>query len=239
MATYKSYQGHHLLSRGLFWGKLTGFWHKEVSFGFIHKFFYNFWWAPWRIVLIFFLHLQVNSKEDLEKLGGPLIVVANHMCWADPFIIGASFPFLAKIFPIRYACLWKYFYIPFFLPFVWAFGGFPVWRGVGLSKALRKPLKILEKEGVVGIFPEGKRRWKKGLRRPKRGAAFMAIKTGAKILPVKIEAPAKMKLSKILLRKYKVKVKIGIPFSLTPQPTEPPELLNQPANYIMQKVNEL
>lgn len=207
-------------------------------FSFIPKFFYNFFWLAWKLGLTFFLHLETETKENLKELQAPLILVSNHICWVDPFIIGASFPFGAKIFPIRYACLWKYFYIPLLLPFIWAFGSFPVWRGIGLEKALRVALRILEKGGVVGIFPRGQKEWK-GIKKPKRGAAFLSIKTGAKVLPIKIEPPIKIKLSKVLLRKYKIKVKIGSPFSLAPQETEPPELLNQPANYIMQKINEL
>lgn len=190
------------------------------------------------MVLKFFLHLRVETEQDLKKLRGPLIVVSNHLCWADSFIIGASFPFLARVFPIRYACLWKFFYLPPFLFFNWAFGGFPVWRGIGLERALRKPLKILKKGGVVGIFPEGQREWK-GIQKPKRGAAFLAIKTKTKILPVKIEAPQKMKIFDIFFRRYKIKVKIGKLFSLPPQKIEKPEDLNQSSEFIMSKIREI
>ena len=205
---------------------------------FVPKLLYSFFWLPWRIGLNFFVGFERESKENLKELEGPLIIVSNHICWMDPFIIGASFPFRSKIFPIRYACLWKYFYFPLLFPFIWAFGSFPVRKGRGLEKALSFPLKILKKGGVVGIFPRGQKEWK-GVKKPKRGAAFLALKTGTKILPIKIEAPLKMKFLKIILRKYKIKVKIGKIFILPDQKIDPPELLNDPAEYIMKKSMEL
>ena len=203
------------------------------------RFFYNFFWLPWRLGLNFFLHLEIESRENLKELSGPLIIASNHLCWADPFLIGASFPFLARVFPIRYACWWKYFYFPlFFFPFSWAFGSFPIRKGIGLERALKTALKILKKGGVIGIFPEGQREWK-GIQKPRRGAAFLAIKTNSEILPIKIEAPLKMYFSKILLRKYEVKVKIGKSFFLPQKQINQPEDLNQPSEVIMGKIREL
>lgn len=201
-------------------------------------FFYNFFWLPARLIFTFFLSLKIETKEDLRKLEGPLIVASNHICWADPFLIGASFPFLAKVFPIRYACWWKYFYFPFIFPFAWAFGSFPVRKGIGLERTLKTAVKILEKKGVVGIFPEG-RRQRKGASKPKRGPAFLAIKTGAKILPVKIEGNTSMSFFGCLLGRYQVKIKFGKTFHLPPQKINSIENYNKPANFIMEKIREL
>ena len=63
---------------------------------FIHKIFYNLFWLPLRIIFDFFFHFKAESKEDLRKLKGPLIIVSNHISWVDPFLIGIAFPFLSK-----------------------------------------------------------------------------------------------------------------------------------------------
>lgn len=193
-----------------------------------------------KLILGFFFGLEIESEEDLANLKGPLIIVSNHGSWIDPFLIGVVFPFNAKVFPIHYAALYKLFYIPVLTPFLWGFGCFSIKRGIGLEFCLKSAVKILKNKGIIGMFPEGRRQRKgQGLSRPKRGAAFLSLTTGTKLLPVKIEGNISMVFSKFLLGKYKVKIKIGKTFSLAPQETNPPELLNQPADYIMEKIRQL
>ncbi|OGZ18195.1 MAG: hypothetical protein A2V72_00020 [Candidatus Nealsonbacteria bacterium RBG_13_37_56] len=194
-----------------------------------------------KLILTFFMRVQIESKEDFKKLKGPLIIAANHASWTDPFLIATVLPFNAKIFPIRYACLNKIFYFPLTLPLVWLLGSFPVKRGVGLEKSLKHSIKILRNKGVVGMFPEGRRQriTDTELSRPKRGIAYLALKTKTKILPVKIEGQVGMKFSKFFLRKYKIKIKIGQIFSLPNQEIINPESCNEPAVYAMKKIRNL
>lgn len=204
------------------------------------KIFYNLFWLPSRIIFNFFFHFKIESKTDLKRLKGPLVLTSNHASWVDPFLIGAAFPFAAQIFPIRYACWYKYFYFPLFFPFILSFGAFPIKKGLGLEKALVAPIKILKNRGVVGFFPEGKRRRiGEELPKPKRGAAYLALATNSEILPIKIEGNIGMSFFKFLLRQYTTKIKIGERFSLPPQKVEKPEDLNQTSNFIMSKIREL
>jgi 1-acyl-sn-glycerol-3-phosphate acyltransferase len=194
-----------------------------------------------KLIFNFFMRVQIESKEDLKKLKRPLIIAANHASWTDVFLIATAFPFSAKIFPIRYACLNKIFYFPLTLPLVWLLGSFPIKRGIGLEKSLKHPIKILENKGVVGIFPEGRRQRIIDTEpsRPKRGVAYLALKTKTKILPIKIEGQAGMRFSKFFLRKYKIKIKIGQVFSLPDQKIVDPEDYNKPAAYVMEKIRNL
>jgi len=227
--TDKFYQGQGLTSRGVFCEKLT-----------IPALFHNLLWAPSKLFVWFFLRLEVETEADLEKLSGPLIVASNHTCWADSFMIISVFRFNAKVFPIHYAVLKKLYYFPLSFPFLWLSGAFPVRRKVGLEESLKVPIKIIHKGGVVGIFPEGKREWKEGLSRPKRGVAYLAFKTGTKILPVRIIIPVKnMTFSGVLLRRYKTKIKIGKPFYLPSKEIKVIEDYNQPANYVMNRIHQL
>lgn len=191
------------------------------------------------MIFEFFLRPEVVIKENLKKLKGPLIVVSIHASWIDPFLIGAVFPRGAKIFPIRYACWWKYYYFPLFFPFVLLFGAFPIRKGFALGEALKAPLKILKKGGVVGFFPEGKRRRGGRPRKGRRGAAYLALKARAPILPIKIEGNMDMGIIKFCLREHRIRIKIGRSFRLPFQKIDKPEDLNQPSDLIMQKVREL
>lgn len=235
----KYYQVQNFLSREVFCGKLLVIKFLKKIPVFVYRFFYNLSWWPARMIFSFFLHFEVETKENLEKLKGPLIIVANHSCWIDPFLIGTAFPFRSQVFPIRYLCWYKHFYKLRNYLFVHLYGSFPIRKKMGLEKSLEIPLQILKDKGVVGIFPEGKRvkrgRYPKG----RRGAAFLALKTRTKILPVKIEGNRNMKPWKFFLRSYKVKIKIGKSFYLVPQKITKLEDLNQPTNFLMQKIREL
>lgn len=215
---------------------------KKFSLSFVVAcFFYALFWFPLKLIFRFFMRVQIEGQENAKNLSGPLIIVINHASWTDPFVVATAFSFKSKVFPIRYACLWKYFYFPLLFPIFWPAGAFPVWKGKGLERALRVPIKILKNNGVVGIFPEGRRQrvGDKELSRPKRGVAFLAHKTGAKLLPIKIEGHVSMKFHKALLGRYKIKVKIGKPFYLPVQKVFSVEDYNKPASYIMEKIRSL
>lgn len=227
--TYKSYQEQRLVSRGAFWGKLT-----------IPALFQNLLWALSKLLVPFFLHLKIETETDLKKLEGPLIIASNHTCWADSFMIASAFHFNAKVFPIHYAVLKKLYYFPLSFPFLWLSGTFPVRKKVGLEKSLKIPIEIIHKGGVVGIFPEGKREWKEGPSRPKRGIAYLSFTTGSKILPIRIILPVKkMTFWNVILRRYKAEIRIGKPFHLPSREIKVIEDYNRPANYVMNRIRQL
>ena len=62
-------------------------------------------------------------------------------------------------------------------------GAFPVERGADAGRAVAAAVKLLEQGAVVGVFPEGTSLpdEKRGY---KRGAARLALATGAPLIPV-------------------------------------------------------
>ena len=63
-------------------------------------------------------------------------------------------------------------------------GAFPVHRDKTDRIAIRTALRLLKEGQVVGIFPEGTRSHSGEMLKPHLGAAMLALKSGAPILPV-------------------------------------------------------
>ena len=70
-------------------------------------------------------------------------------------------------------------------------GAFPIDREGNDLAAIKKALKILKNEKVLGIFPEGTRMKEVDYTRIKSGIALIAQKTNSRVLPVYIEGDYK------------------------------------------------
>jgi 1-acyl-sn-glycerol-3-phosphate acyltransferase len=150
--------------------------------------------------------LEVEGKENFPD-SGPLIVVGNHFSFLDPpafiavtpwpieFIGGAFNPHAPKI--VR------------FIPKLW--GYLPVYRGTGSTYALKEAQRILNRKGIISIFPEGGS-WAEILRPARPGAALLAANSGAKILPIGLHNFPAMFPSLRKGKRATVRVKIGKPF---------------------------
>lgn len=140
----------------------------RVAKGVLRPFFG--WYFHWR--LEGFHHLPVT---------GPAIVTANHVNYLDPLVIGAALPrtvhFMAKheLFENRV--------LAWILPRVHAF---PVKRGQPDRQAIRRALDILAAGEVVAIYPEGTRSETGELQDMHGGAAMIALKSGAPVVPLAV-----------------------------------------------------
>jgi 1-acyl-sn-glycerol-3-phosphate acyltransferase len=105
---------------------------------------------------------------------------------------------------IRYMAKEELFKIPILGWFIAYCGSFPVRRGSGDIGAIKKAFDLIDEGHIIGIFPEGKRTKNKTKLRAKPGPALIAMKTGAKIIPVKIEG--KMRIFS------KIKIIYGKPY---------------------------
>ena len=194
----------------------------------VTKFLQNLCCLPIRLIFRFFFGYQVKTGVDYKDLPKPLIIIANHDTWFDAFLAGVAFPVFSKIFPIRFAGKTELFENFLSKKFLSLLGAFPVKRKVGLEISLELPLKILRQGGVVLIFPEGTR--KKPGEKPikaRRGTAYLALKTGAPILPIAIKNAVELRFKDFILRKRsekRITILIGKPFSLPPELKYPDDL---------------
>ncbi len=123
--------------------------------------------------------VTITGAERIPT-ASPVILVANHESMFDPWLLA-----LVTRRPVRYmakAELWR---APLLGPILDAFGAFPVERGTGDGSAMSRAASLLHDGEVIGIFPQGTS--KQLHERPfHRGAARLALVTGATLVPVRL-----------------------------------------------------
>lgn len=122
------------------------------------------------------------SASGIEHIppNGPVIVCCNHISLWDPPTLGTPLPR-----KIRYMAKAELFAIPVFGWFVKQLGAFPVKRGGVSKESIRLSIDLLKNGEMIGIFPEGTRN-RSGGEAAKRGAAHLALKSGAVVVPAAI-----------------------------------------------------
>lgn len=160
------------------------------------------------IDLAFFLlsDLEIVGQENVPS-GGPLLVVGNHFHYADPVLMIKATPR-----PIEFVGGLQMPNAPFYItwiPKVW--GYYSVRRGGYSRHALRAAEAVLAQDGVLGIFPEAGS-WATVLRPPRPGAAFLAVRTGARLLPMGFDGLIDVFPSLGRGRRARVTARIGRPF---------------------------
>jgi 1-acyl-sn-glycerol-3-phosphate acyltransferase len=109
----------------------------------------------------------------------PFVVAANHFSHLDPVITGKVMG------PLRYLAVDEiYGHQRWFDSMITGFGAIPLSRVSVQLAALRTADEYLRQGGVVGIYPEGKRVWTWGEVEPKRGAAWLALRTRVPLVPL-------------------------------------------------------
>jgi len=136
------------------------------------------------IIFKLFFRLKVTGQENIPQ-DGSFIIVANHSSLLDPVILGISIK--PKIIFVAAAYLFKISWLSYLLRKA---NSIPV-QGENDISSLKRALKILQRGGVLGIFPEGGVDRQKDDLPIKAGAAYLATKVGVPIVPIKIKGADK------------------------------------------------
>ncbi len=132
------------------------------------------------VVLRGWFRLRVRGAERVPR-GGPALIAPNHKNFLDPFFIGLS---LRR--PVHYMAKTELIEGPFGW-LLMRLGAFPVRRGESDAESLQTAREILDRGGVVVMFPEGTRvEEPDALGSPRHGAGRLALETGAPIIPAAI-----------------------------------------------------
>ncbi|RKD34521.1 lysophospholipid acyltransferase family protein [Thermohalobacter berrensis] len=143
----------------------------------------------------FIYRIEINGLENIPKKGR-LIICSNHKSLLDPILVGISLNrkvhFMAKK---------ELFKNKFFSIILKKLGAFPVDRKNTDLSAIKKSIRILKEEKVLGIFPEGTRVNNENIKHAKPGVAMISIKSKSPVIPVYIDTDYKLF--------NKVKINIG------------------------------
>lgn len=187
-----------------------------------------------KLLLVALTRWRVDGKDNVPRRG-PLIVASNHLSIIDPPLLGASVPrritFMAKQ---------ELFGPPMVRLIVQAYGAFPVRRGEIDREALRSALESLQNGCALGMFPEGKRSPDTRLQSAQPGVSLIAARSGVPILPVAICGSEHVEGLSVIVRRPRITVTIGRPFSLPSVGGKPTRAnLAEYSDLIMEHIAEL
>lgn len=162
---------------------------------------------------------RVEGKANIPR-DGAVIFASNHLSFIDSIAI----PVAAAPRPVHFLAKAEYFDGPGFKGWLskWLFtavGAMPVDRGAGQAAldALERQRQILDSGAAVALHPEGTRSRDGRLYKGRTGVAFLALETGAPVVPIGLIGtdrvmPVGAKMPKLNER---VVVKFGEPLDLS------------------------
>ena len=153
---------------------------------------------------------EVVGLENIPDKG-PAIIVANHLGDAD-FVLGLAYaPLIVE--PLTKIEMFEF---PILGKVLDAYGVIWVHRGQPDRKALRVVMEAMKQERMVAIAPEGRESLTGALEEGTDGAAYLALKTDALIIPVTFTGTENARIINNLkyFRRTEVVVTIGSPFRL-------------------------
>ncbi len=175
------------------------------------------WFGRWVGVVVFHtLYRGVAYEGRRVPAEGALVLVANHSGFLDGPVVFSMSPrpthFLVK----------KQYFDGSFGWILRGVGQIPIDRTTGDRAALDAARGVLSRGGVVGVFPEGTR-GRGDVQQVNQGATWLAMQTGARIVPVACfgtRVPGKS-TSALPRARSRVVVVFGEAFALTPDPSLP------------------
>ena len=123
---------------------------------------------------------RVEGRANVPRTG-PVIFASNHLSFIDSIAIPVAAPR-----PVHFMAKSSYFDTWASRQFFTAIGAIAVQRGAGQAAldALDQQRKILDDGRAVALYPEGTRSLDGRLYKGRTGVAFLALQTGAPVVPV-------------------------------------------------------
>ena len=166
-----------------------------------------------KLLTFLFLKPVVSGMENFPR-HGPALVVINHLGDADVVLLAASIPTtIDGMGKIELNAHWLV------GPLFRAYGVIWVHRGRPDRKAIRAALEGLSQGRLVALAPEGRQSLQGGLEEGTEGAAFLAMKSGAPVVPVAMTGTENDNVYGHMrrLKRAPVTLKVGKPFLLQEQ----------------------
>ncbi|MDA8309379.1 MAG: lysophospholipid acyltransferase family protein [Actinomycetota bacterium] len=149
----------------------------------------------------------IVTGRDHVPLEGPAIIAPVHRSFAD--FAFSAFLTRRKLFFMAKDELWRSRALGRLLA---ALGAFPVHREAADREALRRAQEVLCRGQLLVLFPEGTRRSGETVAELHEGAAFLAARTGAPIVPVGIGgSDVSMPKGRRIPKRLRIRVVVGEP----------------------------
>ncbi len=159
------------------------------------------------IVFRTFYRLQVTGLENIAKAGDNAIIAMNHVSFLDAPVAVSLLP-KRPVFAVDIGISRQWWIQPF-LPFVRTMALDPL-----KPMALRTIINAVREGNMLVIFPEGRITLTGSLMKIYDGAAMIADKSDAMVVPVRIEGPEKTIFSRLkstqVRRRWFPKIKVTI-----------------------------
>lgn len=159
---------------------------------------------------------RTSGRENLPATG-PVLLVSNHLSGWDTVLIPT-----AASRPVQFLTKSSLFTRPGVLGrflgwFFTSIGGVPVLRTAGQAAqaALESGARILRAGSAFAVFPEGTRSRDGRLYKGRSGAGWMALETGAAVVPVGVIGTAEMTPFGMLRGRTRPEVRFGRPLDLS------------------------
>lgn len=157
-------------------------------------------------------HLEVIRLGSLP-MRGPAILIANHTCGADPFLLQSATRRVLGFLIAQEFHDW-----PIARPMCLLLGCIPVKRDGRDFHATRESLRALERGRVLVLFPGGRIVPTAGhdLGEFKPGAAFLALRSGAVVYPSYLSGtPPTRSIARAIFSPSRARIVIGPALDLT------------------------
>lgn len=168
------------------------------------------------------LHVYFRGKiygADLVPRQGALVVVSNHASDFDPPLVACA---MGR--PVAFMAKEELFRIPVLKQVISLYGAYAVNRGTADRQAIRAAISYLEAGWAAGLFLQGTRTPDARITDPKPGAAWIAAKVQAPLLPVSLwGTQAIVPKGSTKPRSVPVTIRIGEPIA-APRSTDREEL---------------
>ncbi|KSU54195.1 acyl-phosphate glycerol 3-phosphate acyltransferase [Microbacterium enclense] len=157
---------------------------------------------------------RVEGRDNVPRTG-PVIFASNHLSFIDSIAIPVAAPR-----PVHFMAKAAYFEKWASRQFFTAIGAIPVERGAGQKAldALDQQRAFLDDGRAVALYPEGTRSLDGRLYKGRTGVAFLALQTGAPVVPVGLLGTDEVMPvgAKFPSTSPRITVRFGTPLDLSP-----------------------
>lgn len=143
-----------------------------------------------RIILRILYRVEVQGIENFHRAGKRVLIIANHVSFLDGVLLAAFLPRL-PLFVINTFIASKWWVKPFLRPI----------KHITIDPTnplyVKTLIRTIEGSELVAIFPEGRITVTGSLMKIYQGSGLVVDKTGARVLPIRLDGPQYSKFSRL------------------------------------------